>query len=742
MSNKNFQKNDDIEEEMYETIESSKNGKIDFDKYIEQKNENLERRIIKNQIDQQSSDWTENKFETLSNWMKIAAFYIQIIDKCINRYKSLLKSNTIINMILSTLSGTISVFNYNENNYSVILNTIFTSSTFAMAIYSGYIKIDQIQEKLEEFIKIKQDWTAFSAALSSELVIPLNLRQSSVVLINRYKSKFLDLIKTDLDYPRRYKLLIRQEGYSLSQIINTFIDQEDIRLKERSKDDIPKEELQSWTAHLEYIDKLKKDEHKRLYIEYDDYFRVYHRENKAHTKKSFQNLKPRELTDKLYEEYQKLMFNVKKDSNYFLKFYNYIALAIEERIKQQQFIDQEYNMILNEFDTSFSTYVLHNWYKEFAQNPQKKPFEITKILKDKFYNSKTTLLKVDSVSQQNELIKHNENIIDINYWNNIGQIYNSLRSTLIREGPASFIYFITDFSGELFNILKQKNTRYDKNKKMSSINQDLRNTITPSQDLRKTIEENDLKISEKAKISFIENYSKLSVDDKKKLVEHFVTKIRDFLIKLHNSDNYIEEAENTTRNLFISLSASQSASIYSFSYYKKYFLKFSNDFFENIMFVTGNGVKFNRELLKMHKNPFYRILFFQGFDPFILYPEFSYENIDKDILRQNATNVLVDSIMKKYNYNIVNEIEYSIQNSLVYNNYINENINENVNQNISDSSDQEKNSNDLIEHSPNSEENIINTVQNNSITPLLTSESNSDKSILFGTLNYTNLNKK
>ena len=627
------------------TVETnSTNNNADFEKYLKERQEKLTQKIKRNQMDQKSSDWTENKFDTLSNWMKIAAFYILIIDKCINRYKILLKSNTIINMILSTLSGTISVFSFGTSENNNILNILFTTSTFCMAIYSGYIKIDEVQEKLEEFIKLKQDWTTFSAALSAELVLPLNLRQSSVELINRYKSKFLDLIKTDVEYPRKYKILIREEGYSLSQIINTFINVEDTRLKERGEKDIPEEEKEAWESIKEASRKLIEDEHRRLYTDYDEEFRIYHRENKIRIKSKFLDIKPREVTNKLYNEYQKLLFDVKKDTSYFLKFYNYVALAIEERNKLQQYIDQEYNLIMNEHDLGLVAYLLDNWYKEYVQCLEKKPNFITKYLKDKFNKSKIEIAKLEKENKDknvvNQIIKQNESLIDVNYYDYKGLIQYSIRSCLLKEGPAAFIYYISDFSGEIY----QEDNNIENNTKMNII--------------------------DKYKTIFLDKFCQLSKDDKRKKTEYFVDRVQQYLKILDDCETLIKKTEQSSRMLFEKLSASQSASKYSISSLNKYIFKFSDSFFQNTMYLVGSEVKLSRERYQMYRNPFYRILHFQGMNPTMLYPEFNGKNI-----LEYEKHELVNKIIQKYKYD---SESYYID---IYNNSNNNNNNNNSNNN-------------------------------------------------------------
>ena len=560
------------------------NKSIEDKKYLEDKNKELKTRILKNYVDQRASDWTENKFETLSNWMKIAAFYIQINDKCINKYKLLLKVNTIMSLVLSTTSGTFSVLNFNSSDYSSYLNIGFTVSTFCLALFAGYIKVDQVQEKLEEFIKLKQEWTAFSAALSAELVLPLNLRQSSVELINRYKGKFLDLIKADVDYPYKYKMRIREEGYSLSQIINTFIDQEDIRLKERVESDIPAEELNIWKETIENIEFIKEQEHRRLYIEFDDEFRIFHRENKQELKTKHPEFKPRQITDQLYERYQELMFNVKKDIKYFIQFYNYISLASEQRNRQQQSIEQEFQVVVNDTDQVFSCFVLNNWYREHTQQPEKTPLEISNQFRRKYYglSSKTSSTSLQSF-HKSKFVQPEEQPINRELWSKRTKIMNAIKPVLIEEGPAALMYYVNNYM-TIYNLYE--NSPYD--------------------DIRRHYRD-----------FFQKNQTK---SDKEKLASQYVSSVWNFFNNIFEIKKSIKKQESQNLDSYFTFkTASKRKRLWSN-------IMSGDEIFDQMMNIMSSSFKMQRENLRMYENPFYQILQFQGFDIFKLYPDFSIYN--------------------------------------------------------------------------------------------------------------------
>jgi hypothetical protein len=55
-------------------------------------------------------------------------------------------------------------------------------------VYTGYIKIYQIQETLEQYIKMKQEWTVFSTSIASEPQLPIELRRDALFMIIKNKN--------------------------------------------------------------------------------------------------------------------------------------------------------------------------------------------------------------------------------------------------------------------------------------------------------------------------------------------------------------------------------------------------------------------------------------------------------------------------------------------------------------------------------------------------------------------------
>jgi len=111
-------------------------------------------------------------------------------------------------LLLSSSAGTISTarFGLDSNSYlNNVFNYLFTIMSFSMTIFTGVIKVYQVQEKLERLIKLKQEWMEFSLTIAAEFQLPLIERQDALILIKKYKGKYLDLLKTENEIPQFIK---------------------------------------------------------------------------------------------------------------------------------------------------------------------------------------------------------------------------------------------------------------------------------------------------------------------------------------------------------------------------------------------------------------------------------------------------------------------------------------------------------------------------------------------------------
>ena len=147
------------------------------------------------------TNWEAGNIGTLTDWIWIGAHNIKMLTLAIQRKRKVLRINAMIGILLSTLTGTLSVSQYNAIQYNTYFMVILSILSFVVAVSSGFMKINQVQETLEEFIKIKQQWVFFTTIIFSEFQLPIHLRQDALYLIWKYKNQYLDLLKIDLDIP-------------------------------------------------------------------------------------------------------------------------------------------------------------------------------------------------------------------------------------------------------------------------------------------------------------------------------------------------------------------------------------------------------------------------------------------------------------------------------------------------------------------------------------------------------------
>jgi hypothetical protein len=129
----------------------------------------------------------------LLNWIAVSSYSIQALDQCMTKCKRFIRLNTIISLAFSTASGSLSVIGYSKNA-SLALNILLTVFSFTITILGSVVKVYQYQERLELYIKTKQDWINFASSISTE--IELNNKN---IPIDKYKNDYNKLLQTDYE---------------------------------------------------------------------------------------------------------------------------------------------------------------------------------------------------------------------------------------------------------------------------------------------------------------------------------------------------------------------------------------------------------------------------------------------------------------------------------------------------------------------------------------------------------------
>ena len=147
--------------------------------------------------------------ETFNDWISVASYKIECLDLAIKILRWRLQTCILLGLILSTLSGTVSVTQFSEYSPHVKfgLNLILTITSFSVAILTGFVKTFKLQETLEEYISLKQSWVSFSAKISNEIYLPKRMRKNAETLIKENKARFLDLVKIDIPVTKSMSVL-------------------------------------------------------------------------------------------------------------------------------------------------------------------------------------------------------------------------------------------------------------------------------------------------------------------------------------------------------------------------------------------------------------------------------------------------------------------------------------------------------------------------------------------------------
>lgn len=163
--------------------------------------------------DSNGDNWTPANIVTLMIWISMAYYQLKILEVAIKYNRDIVRNNVILGFILSTASGTISAatFGGQSSDLNLKLSILFTVMSFVVSIYAAFIKIFQIQENLEKFIKNKQEWIGFSTYIISDLHLPITHRYDAMKIIKKNKEKYLQLLKSDLEINWRIRQITRNQ---------------------------------------------------------------------------------------------------------------------------------------------------------------------------------------------------------------------------------------------------------------------------------------------------------------------------------------------------------------------------------------------------------------------------------------------------------------------------------------------------------------------------------------------------
>ena len=182
-----------------------------------------------------TNNWDARNVETIIGWITIGSYMLEALELSIDWCRGIVRTNTIVGIALSTASGSISVINFGTNG-GVVLNILFTVFSFVVAVNSSRVKIFQIQERMEQCMKLRHEWSAFVTSLSTEIQLPVSMRKDATILLEDNRTQYMNLLRLDCEMPyfvkhkvkmqmkarklrnEHHMALIRNNGLSLSDI--------------------------------------------------------------------------------------------------------------------------------------------------------------------------------------------------------------------------------------------------------------------------------------------------------------------------------------------------------------------------------------------------------------------------------------------------------------------------------------------------------------------------------------------
>lgn len=184
---------------------SVKIGDIDYHSYQSSRaNEDFTSNYIANL--KRGEDWNINNLKTIVNWLNLSSLYIVLLNHTIEHYNNTISMVTIWSLIISTLSSTVSLsqFSVSDQEYpttSLLLKIGFTVTSIITTLLTGYVKIARTKENLDEAIEYQGKWMIFATELSSQLQLPINIRNNATKIIINSKDQFKHLFHTRFFIP-------------------------------------------------------------------------------------------------------------------------------------------------------------------------------------------------------------------------------------------------------------------------------------------------------------------------------------------------------------------------------------------------------------------------------------------------------------------------------------------------------------------------------------------------------------
>lgn len=150
------------------------------------------------------NNWTDKNRKTVINWRNDLTQIGFAYDYVISKYRKREKKYSIWLFIISSVITTISLSQFNSSeDENELLSTIFKIGfvllSFIATLLSGIQKINNYSKLIEEFRTYVNDLENFVTILSSELMLPDNLRKDALDFILLHRATFQKLLSNNPD---------------------------------------------------------------------------------------------------------------------------------------------------------------------------------------------------------------------------------------------------------------------------------------------------------------------------------------------------------------------------------------------------------------------------------------------------------------------------------------------------------------------------------------------------------------
>lgn len=150
------------------------------------------------------NNWKDKNRKTVINWRDDLTQIGFAYDYIISKYRKKEKKYSIWLFIISTIITTISLSQLNNSEdedkvLSIIYKIVFAILSFIATILSGIQKINNYSKLIEEYRIYVDDLENFVSILSSELILPDNLRKDAIEFILLHRGTFQKFLSNNPD---------------------------------------------------------------------------------------------------------------------------------------------------------------------------------------------------------------------------------------------------------------------------------------------------------------------------------------------------------------------------------------------------------------------------------------------------------------------------------------------------------------------------------------------------------------